>query len=107
MKTEIAVDKIIFKLIEKVELKKDPEEAGKQIREYYDELVKQFKEKGFDEITKVIVDNYLEMTIAVLEKGEVDWIAGNTALNIVNIYIGIAETDEEIPVSEAREDEGS
>ena len=56
MKTEIAVDKIIFKLIERVELRKDPSEAGKQIREYYDELVKHFKEQSYDEITKVIVD---------------------------------------------------
>jgi hypothetical protein len=107
MKTEIAVDKIIYKLIEKMDLKKEPNEAGKQIREYYDELVKQFKEQGYNEITKVIVDNYLDMTIAVLEKEEVDWITGNTALNVVNIYMGIAETDKEEPEAEATEDENS
>ena len=65
MKTEIAVNKIIFKLIERVELKKDPNEAGKQIGEYYDEMVKQFKEHEYDEINKVIVDNFLNMTICV------------------------------------------
>jgi hypothetical protein len=107
MKTEIAVDKIIYKLIERVELKKDPNEAGKQIREYYDELVKQFKEQGYDEITKVIVDNFLDMTIAVLDKDEIDWVAGNTASNIVAIYQGIAETDKETPEADAPEDENS
>ncbi len=86
IKTEIAVNKIIFKLIERVELKKNPNEAGKQIREYYDEMVKQFKEHGYDEIHKVIVENFLDMTIAILDKDEVDWIVGNSALNVVNIY---------------------
>ena len=107
MKTEIAVDKIIYKLIERVELKKDPNEAGKQIKEYYNELVKQFKEQGYDEITKVIVDNFLEMTIAVLDKDEVDWVAGNTASKIVAIYKGIAETEKETPEADAPEDENS
>ena len=105
MKTEIAVNKIIFKLIERVELKKDPDEAGKQTREYYDEMVKQFKEHDYDEINKVIVDNFLDMTIAILDKDEVDWITGNPALNVVNIYMGLAETENETPEVETPEDE--
>ena len=109
MKTEIAVDKIIFKLIEKVELKKDPNEAGKQIREYHDDLVKYFKEQSYDEITKVIVDNFLDMTIAALDKDEIDWLKGNIALNVVNIYMGIAGTinnkEAEAPENENSESE--
>ena len=104
MKTEIAVDRIIFKLIERVKLDRDPNKAGRRIREYYDELVKQFKQQGYDEITKVIVDNFLNMTIAVLEKDEVEWIAGNTSLNVVNIYMGIAEAGKETPDAIASED---
>ena len=107
MKTEIAVDKIIFKLIERVELKKEPDEAGKQVREYYIDLVKNFKEHGYDEITKVIVDNFLDMTIAVLDKDEVDWIKGNIAMNVVNIYMGISETVGEAPEDEEPEDDNS
>lgn len=107
MKTEIAVNKIIFKLIEKVELKKDPNEAGKQTREYYDEMVKQFKEHDYDEIHKVIVENFLDMTIAILDKDEVDWIAGNPALNVVNIYMGIAETNNETSENEPSENKTS
>ena len=105
MKTEIAVNKIIFKFIGKVELKKDPNEAGKQTREYYDEMVKQFKEHDYDEIKKVITDNFLDMTIAILDKDEVDWITGNPALNVVNIYMGIAETNIETPEEESPESE--
>ena len=107
MKTEIAVNKIIFKLIERVELKKDPNEAGKQIGEYYDEMVKQFKEHEYDEINKVIVDNFLNMTIAILDKNEVDWITGNPALNVVNIYMGIAETSNKTSENKPSENETS
>lgn len=107
MKTEIAVNRIIFKLIEKLELKNDPNEAGKQTREYYDEMVKQFKEHDYDEINKVIVDNFLDMTIAILDKDEVDWSTGNPALNVVRIYMGIAETENEIPQTENQEGENT
>ncbi|MCJ7666252.1 MAG: hypothetical protein MUO59_05900 [Actinobacteria bacterium] len=105
MKTEIAINQIIFRLIKKMELKKDPNKAGKQIREYYDELVKQFKEHGYDEITKVIVDHFLNMTIAILDKDEVDWTTGNPALNVVNIYMGIAETTNETSENKPSENE--
>ena len=38
---------------------------------------------------------------------EVDWIAGNPALNVVNIYMGIAETNNETSENEPSENETS
>ncbi len=107
MRAEIAANKIVFKLIEKVELKKDPNEASKQTREYYDEIVKQFKEHDYDDINKVIADNFLNITLAILDKDEVDWTIGNPALNAVNIYMGLAETNDETSENETSENETS
>lgn len=101
----MAINQIIFRLIKRIELNKDPNKAGKQIREYYDEMVKQFKEHEYDEINKVIVDHFLNMTIAILDKDEVDWITGNPALNVVNIYMGIAETTNETSENKPSENE--
>ena len=70
-------------------------------------MVKQFKEHDYDEIKKVITDNFLDMTIAILDKDEVDWITVNPALNVVNIYMGIAETDNKTPEDEPPENETS
>ena len=103
MKAEIAANKILFKLIEKMELNKDPYEASKQTREYYDEIVKQFKEHDYDDISKAIVDNFLDITLAILDKDEVDWTIGNPALNAVNIYRGFAETNNETSEDETSE----